>query len=125
MKTLAGLLMIANAAIFFFGGVQHAGITIGRFHEPLIIPAAIVEAVCGLCLLWGAIALLRNSRARWRVALVTNLVALGGVLLGIAALAAGAGPRTASNDLYHRVMLILIVTVILLLFFGRSQLKQD
>jgi hypothetical protein len=77
MKTLAGLLMIANAAIFFFGGVQHAGITIGRFHEPLIIPPAIVEAVCGLCLLWGAIALLRHSRARWRVALVTNLVALG------------------------------------------------
>jgi len=52
MKTVAGL-MIANAAIFFFGGVQHAGITVGRFHEPLIIPAAIVEAVCGLCLLCG------------------------------------------------------------------------
>jgi len=57
--------------------------------------------------------------------LITNLVALGGVSLGIVALAIGAGPRTASNDLYHRVMLILIVTVILLLFFGRSQLKQD
>ena len=124
MKTLAGLLMIANAAIFFFGGVQHAGITIGRFHEPLIIPAAIVEAVCGLCLLWGAIAFLRNSRARWRVALVTNLVALGGVLLGIAALALGAGPRTASNDLYHRMMLILIGAVILILCFGRSRIEQ-
>src|SRR5438876_780621 len=110
MKTVAGL-MIANAAIFFFGGVQHAGITVGRFHEPLIIPAAIVEAVCGLCLLWGAIALLRSSRTRWRLALITNLIAFGGVLLGIAALAVGAGPRTASNDLYHRVMLILIGAV--------------
>ena len=125
MKTVAGLLMIANAALFFFGSVQHAGVAVGRFHEPLIIPAAIVEALCGLCLLDGAIALFRTSRTRWRVALITNLVALAGVLLGIAALAAGAGPRTASNDLYHRVMLILIVTVILLLFFGRSQLKQD
>jgi ABC-type Fe3+ transport system permease subunit len=124
MKTLAGLLMIANAAIFFFGGVQHAGITIGRFHEPLIIPAATVEAVCGLCLLWGAIALFRNSRTRWRLALVTNLVALGGVLLGIAALALGAGPRTASNDLYHRMMLILIGAVILILCFGRSRIEQ-
>jgi hypothetical protein len=78
MKTLAGLLMVANAAIFFFGGVQHAGITVGRFHEPLIIPAAIVEAVRGLCLLWGAIALFRSSRTRWRLALITNLIALGG-----------------------------------------------
>jgi hypothetical protein len=121
VQTLAGLLMIA---IFFFGGVQHAGIGVGRFHEPLIVPAAIVEAVWGLCLLWGAIALFRNSRTRWRVALITNLVALGGVLLGIAALALGAGPRTASNDLYHRMMLILIGAVILILCFGRSRIEQ-
>jgi hypothetical protein len=124
MKTLAGLLMIANAAIFFFGGGKHPGTTVGRFHEPLIIPAAIVEAVCGLCLLWGAITLFRSSRTRWRLALITNLIALGGVLLGIAALAVGAGPRTASNDLYHRMMLILIGAVILILCFGRSRIKQ-
>ena len=124
MNTLAGLLMIANAMIFFFGGVQHAGIAIGRLHEPLIIPAAIVEAVCGLCLLWGAIALFRNSTRRWRIALITNLIAFGGVLLGIAALAVGAGPRTASNDLYHRMMLILIGAVILILCFRRSSIEQ-
>lgn len=124
MNAVAGLLMIANAALFFFGSVQHAGIAVGRFHEPLIIPAAIVEALCGLCSLWGAVALFRDWKARWRVALIANLVALGGVLLGIAALAVGAGPRTASNDLYHRMMLILIVTVLLILFFGRSRLKQ-
>jgi len=98
--------------------------TVGRFHEPLIIPAAIVEAACGLCLLWGAIALFRNWRTRWRVALITNLVALGGVSLGIAALAVGAGPRTASNDLYHRIMLILIGAVILILCFRRPRVEQ-
>src|SRR5262250_960634 len=119
MKTVAGLLMIANAGIFFFGGVQHAGVAVGRFHEPLIIPAAIVETLCGLCLLWGAIALFRGSRRRWRIALITNLVALGGVLLGIAALAVGAGPRTVSNDQYHRMMLILIAAVILIMCFRR------
>ena len=124
MKTVAGLLMIANAAIFFFGGVQHAGITVGRFREPLIIPAAMVESVCGLCLLWGAIALFRNSTRRWRIALITNLIALGGVLLGIAALAVGAGPRTASNDLYHRMMLTLIAAVILIMCFRRSRIEQ-
>src|SRR5229473_6152671 len=125
MKTAAGLLMIANAAFFFFGAVQHAGVAIGSFHEPRIIPAAVVETLCGLSLLWGAMALFRDSRARWRVALITNFVALGGVLLGIAALAAGAGPRTASNDLYHRIMLLLIgASVLILLFFGRSRLNQ-
>jgi len=49
---------------------------------------------------------------------------LGGVLLGIAALAAGAGPRTASNDLYHRIMLLLIGASLLILFSGRSRLDR-
>ena len=121
MKTAAGLLMMANAALFFFGAVQHAGVPIGSFHEPRIVPAAIVETLCGLSLLWGATALFRRSRVRWRMALITNFVALGGVLLGIAALAAGAGPRTASNDLYHRSMLLLIGASVLILLFGRSR----
>jgi hypothetical protein len=51
MKTAARLLMIANAALFFFGRVEHAGVPVGRCHEPLIIPAAIVEILCALCLL--------------------------------------------------------------------------
>jgi hypothetical protein len=41
MKTLLGCLMISNAALFFFGAVQHLGIAIGPFHEPHIIPAAV------------------------------------------------------------------------------------
>jgi 4-amino-4-deoxy-L-arabinose transferase-like glycosyltransferase len=124
MKTMAGWLMGANSALFFFGAVQHAGIAVGSFHEPLIIPAAIVETLCGLCLLCGAAALFRNSTTRWRTAVIMNLVALGGVLLGIAALAAGAGPRTASNDLYHRIMLLLIGASLLILFLGRSRFNQ-
>jgi hypothetical protein len=123
MKTVAGWLMVANAALFFFGAVQHAGIAVGSFHEPFIIPAAIVETLCGLCLLWGAAALFRNSKTGWRTALMMNVVALGGVLLGIAALASGAGPRTASNDLYHRIML-LIGAGLLILFVGRSRFNQ-
>jgi hypothetical protein len=42
------------------------------------------------------------SPAGWNIALIGNVVALGGVLLGMVALAAGRGPRTASNDFYHR-----------------------
>ena len=42
-----------------------------------------------LSLLWGATAVFDYSMARWRMVLMTNFVAVGGVLLGIAALAAG------------------------------------
>ena len=80
MKRLLESVMITNSALFFFGAVQHAGFAIGSFHEPRIIPAAIVETLCGLSLLCGARAVLIHSRAEWRVALIANLVALGGVL---------------------------------------------
>ncbi|HET9099514.1 MAG TPA: hypothetical protein VFN62_03910 [Acidobacteriaceae bacterium] len=115
--------MISNAALFLFGAVQHAGVPIGRFHEPKIIPAAMVEALCGLFLLWGGIAIFGHLTHRWSIALISNLVALSGVLLGIAALAAGRGPRTASNDLYHHIMLLLIGASLIIVFFARSALQ--
>ena len=37
--------MSANAALFFFGSVQHTGVAVGPFHEPVL--PAIVEAVLG------------------------------------------------------------------------------
>jgi hypothetical protein len=46
MRTLLGILMVANAALFIFGAVQHVGVAIGPFQEPRIIPAAIVETIC-------------------------------------------------------------------------------
>jgi len=120
MGTLLELLMASNAALLFFGAVQHAGIAIGRLREPQIIPAAIVETLCGVSLLLGVAAVFRDTRAGWRVALVANFIAVAGVLLGIAALAVGAGPRTASNDLYHRIILALAAASLLILFFKRG-----
>jgi len=120
MRHLLELIMLANAALFFFGAVQHAGLGIGSFHEPRIIPAAIVESLCGLSLICGAVVVLMHSRIERQAALIANLVALSGVLLGIVALAAGRGPRTASNDFYHRVMLVLIAGSVLILGFSRS-----
>jgi hypothetical protein len=125
MRTLLGCVMILNAALFFFGALQHVGIAIGRFHEPRIIPAAIVETVCGLSLAWGAIAVFSQSAVLWRTALIGNVVAVGGVLLGMAALAAGRGPRTATNDMYHHIMLALAGVALLILFFARSALNRS
>ncbi|HXZ81663.1 MAG TPA: hypothetical protein VEG30_17170 [Terriglobales bacterium] len=125
MKYLLTAIMIANAALFVFGAVQHVGFTIGPFHEPHIIPAAIVESICALSLFLGATALVRRWSNSWGTSLITNLIAMCGVFLGMIALAAGRGPRTASNDLYHRIMLILIAVSVLILFAARSALKQS
>ena len=125
MKTvLVLLIMIVNATLFVFGAVQHVGVAIGAFHEPHIIPAAIVETICALALLCGAIALLGQFRAGWGVALTGNLIALAGVVLGMVALAMGRGPRTASNDLYHRIMLVLIAAALIILLAAKSALQR-
>ena len=127
MRWALVVIMACNAALFFFGALQHAGVAFGPFHEPPITPAAIVETICGLSLLSGAVVICGHSASKWRVALITNIVALAGVLLGIGALALGAGPRTESNDTYHRIMLALIGTafVILLLRESVARRKED
>ena len=118
MQRLLPAVMILNAVIFLGAAIEHAGVAIGPFSEPTIMPATIVETTCGLSLAWGAAGVMLRSGSRRRVALITNLVALAGVLLGIAALAAGAGPRTASNDVHHGIMLALIISSLAILIFG-------
>ena len=120
MRSVLGLLMALNMALFVFGAIQHVGVEIGPFSEPVIVPAAIVESICALSLLWGLWAVFRESQAFGRIAFIGNLVALAGVLLGIVALAAGRGPRTVSNDNLHRAMLTLIGLSFVALFVARA-----
>ena len=119
MKIVVGLLMALNMALFVFGAIQHVGVEIGHFSEPVIVPAAIVESICALSLLWSLWAVYRESPAFWRIAFTGNLIAFAGVLLGIVALAAGRGPRTVSNDNLHRAMLTLIGLSFVALFVAR------
>ncbi|MGH9582503.1 MAG: hypothetical protein ACRD4O_06160, partial [Bryobacteraceae bacterium] len=107
MKQLLTTLMLANAALLVFGAVQHAGIAVGPFRQPHIVPAAIVESICAAALIWGAAAMIAGARSAWGAALTGNLIAVAGVVLGIVSLDLRAGPRTASNDLGHRIMLAL------------------
>src|ERR1700688_2570102 len=99
--------MLGNAALFLSGALQHTGVAIGPLREPVIIPASIVELLCALVLIWGTAAVLTQSHKAWRSALIGNVIAIAGVAIGMVALAVGAGPRTASNDLYHSIMLAL------------------
>jgi hypothetical protein len=120
MRSLLRLLMMFNAALFFFGAVQHLGIAIGSFHEPVIHPAAIVESTCGIALTVSVLALLRGTSSARRLAIIANFIAIAGVSLGMVALAAGRGPRTASNDTYHHIMLTLAIASLIILFTKRS-----
>ncbi|HKW18811.1 MAG TPA: hypothetical protein VJO35_14985 [Terriglobales bacterium] len=124
MKTALGILMLANAALFFFGAIQHVGVRLGPLHEPHILPAAIVEIICGISLTWGAAIVLGRPLLGWSAPLISNLIAAAGVCLGMVALAHGRGPRTASNDLYHHVMLSLIGVSLLLLVIAKTALRQ-
>ena len=126
MRQTVAILMLGNAALFLSGVLQHAGVAIGPLREPVIIPASIVELLCALVLIWGAAAVLIRSHKAWRTVLIGNLVAIAGVTIGMVALAAGAGPRTASNDLYHRIMLALAAASLIIIFVpnGRAALKR-
>lgn len=56
MKPLLTAFMLGNAALFVFKALQHAGVAIGSQHEPVIVPANVVEVVCAVALSWGAAA---------------------------------------------------------------------
>ena len=127
MRQMLTALMLGNAALFVLGALQHAGVAIGPLHEPVIIPASIVELLCAVALIWGVVAAWTRSPKAWRATLIGSVVAIAGVAIGMVALAAGAGPRTVSNDLYHRIMVALSATslVILLVPAGRTALKRQ
>src|SRR5260370_26321869 len=102
--TMITVLMVAEAVTFLFAALMHVGIPLG-FSEPRIIPAAIVEGLCGLLLAVSACAVVARTTWAWGAALAAHLVAVAGVLLGIIALAIGAGPSTMANTIYHRGIL--------------------
>ena len=130
VATAVGILSAVYAATFFFGALLHLGVRIplgfAVLAEPTILPAAIVESLCGLALSFGAFAMLTRMNRAWTVALAAHAFALGGVLLGVTALALGAGPSTDLNTVYHRIMLVALVGVLALLLSptGRTVLRR-
>ena len=130
MATAIGTLSAVYAATFFFGALLHLGVTIplgfAVVEEPVILPATIVEGLCGVALAVAAFAVLTRRELAWPIALAAHAFALGGVLLGITALALGAGPSTDLNTVYHRLMVVGLVAVLALLLSpaGRTALRR-
>jgi hypothetical protein len=130
VATAVGVLSAVYAVTFLFGALLHLGgrvpLGFAVLEEPRIFPAAIVESLCGLALAAAAFAVFARRRWAWTVALAAHAFALGGVLLGMAALAVGAGPSTELNTIYHRVMVVALVAVLALLVSptGRTALRR-
>jgi len=130
VATTVGVLSAVYAVTFFFGALLHLGgrvpLGFGALEEPRILPATVVEGLCGLALAVAAFAVLARTGWARTAALAANAFALGGVLLGMAALALGAGPSTELNTIYHRVMVVALVAVLVLLISptGRTALRR-
>ena len=131
MKIAVGILSAVYAVTFFCGALLHLGVQIplgvAVLAEPTILPAAIVESLCGLALSIGAWAVLARWNRAWTAVFAAHAFALGGVLLGVSALALGAGPSTDLNTMYHRVMLVGLVAVLALLLTpaGRAAFRRE
>jgi hypothetical protein len=130
IATAIGILSAVYAATFFFGALLHLGVRVplgfAVVEEPVILPATIVEGSCGAALAVSAFTVLARRNGAWTVAIAAHAFALGGVLLGITALAVGAGPSTELNTVYHRVMVVALVAVLTLLLSpaGRTTLRR-
>jgi hypothetical protein len=131
MKIAVGILSAVYAVTFFCGALLHLGVRIplgaAILAEPTILPAAIVESLCGLALSFGAFAVFARWNRAWTAVFAAHACALGGVLLGVTALALGAGPGTDLNTMYHRVMLVGLVAVLALLLTpaGRAAFRRE
>jgi hypothetical protein len=123
MTSLTRVLMAVEAFTFFVGAVLHLGIPVFGLDEPRILPATVVEGLCGAVL---AAAALWHLRPGWgaRGALIALAIAIGGVLLGIGALAAGRGPSTPLNTIYHGVILVALIATGLLVLAERAAAKH-
>jgi hypothetical protein len=117
--------LVAAAVTFLLAAPLHLGVRLAGLAEPRIVPAAIVEALCGVSLAVAGVGVVARAPWAWSGALTAHLVSIAGVVLGTVALAAGLGPSTPLNVVYHRVILgVLVVGLVLLVSTpGRRALR--
>src|SRR6266487_1013922 len=89
--TVISVLIVLETITFLLAALLHLGVQLPLgFTEPPIIPAAIVEGLCGLFLALSAYAVFTRRTWAWSIATAAHVFAVAGVLLGITALALGA-----------------------------------
>lgn len=99
MDRLLKILLGVEAVIFILASASHMGLPVPWLMGPRILPAAVVEGVCGLVLLYASL------HGGARTALVCQAVAFAGVLLGLAVLTLTGAPRYIVTDLAEVVVI--------------------
>lgn len=107
-----GVLLVGQGLALWIGALAHTGVPVDLgaivIAEPRIPPALVVEGVTGAFLLGSSVAVFTRKPWAWTAAIGAQGLALGGVLLGMTAIAVGAGPHTTMNAIFHRVMALLL-----------------
>ena len=120
MELLLRGVIVAEAVTFLVASALHLGVRLpllgDALGEPLMPQAGIPEGVIGLVLAAGAAIALAPATRSWATLVAVHVFALAGVLVGTFALAAGAAPRTEANELYHRVILVVLLAVLAFLW---------
>ena len=86
--------LVTAAVTFLLAAALHLGLHLAAIAEPRIVPAAVVETLCALCLAVAALDVVAHATRAWSAALTAHLVSIAGVGLGMVALAMGLGPTT-------------------------------
>lgn len=102
-----------EGVLFLLAALTHTGVRVLPFDEPRIIPAVIVEGLCGIFLVGAAASVFARATWAWLALVAAHTFALLGVLLGIWTIAMGFGPHSALNDAFHRVMVVVLAAALI------------
>jgi hypothetical protein len=125
-RTIISIFVVFAAVMFIIAALAHLQLTLSLgIAEPKIIPATIVESLCALFFIISAYRIFTHKESAWTATFFAHAFAIAGIILGSISLAIGAGPRTKTNDLYHSIMLLLIIAdSFYLLMKGKDTFKN-
>lgn len=110
------LVAFDTVALLFVSGVHllgaHIPLGFTTFVEAQILPAGIVEGVCGVVFAVALFALLTRQAWQWGITLAAHIVGMLGYILGLVSTRNGTTPFNYAD---HRVMLALFAIGIVLL----------
>lgn len=108
MNRLLKLLLGVEAVIFILASASHLGLPVPWLVGPRILPAAVVEGVCGMVILYASL------HGGARTAFICQTIAFAGVLLGLAALTLAGAARYPITDLGQVALLACLAPGLLL-----------
>jgi len=117
-------LLALESGTFLFASLLHLGspisLGVAEVSEPRIIPATVVEGAIAFALGIAAFGAIRRRHWARTAGIAASGFSIAGVLLGITALALGAGPATPLNRVYHGVMLVVLAGTLAVLLWPTS-----